>query len=220
MGHRGAALSAPENTLAGFRRAAAVGAPWVEFDVNLTADGACVVHHDETLLRTTGADARVDASSLAMISSLDAGAWFGAAFAGEAPPSLTRALALIAELGLGANIGLKTCPKGREGELAIAVGAAVASAWPADRSDIIVSSFDDPLLAAARRHLPDLPRGMIAARQPRSWLARARRLGCAAPRGRDTGAGQTHQRARLRLRPRRMVGGRPGAGLGIVGPGR
>ena len=39
VGHRGALDLAPENTIAGIRRAAALGVTGVEFDVKLTADG-------------------------------------------------------------------------------------------------------------------------------------------------------------------------------------
>ncbi len=38
MGHRGAALLAPENTLASIRAAADAGATWVEIDVYLIAE--------------------------------------------------------------------------------------------------------------------------------------------------------------------------------------
>jgi len=48
-GHRGASLARPENTLAAFIEAAAQGAEGVELDVRRAADGALVVHHDETL---------------------------------------------------------------------------------------------------------------------------------------------------------------------------
>ena len=49
IGHRGAAGLAPENTLASFSRACAIGVSGIELDVHLTADGAVVVHHDYAL---------------------------------------------------------------------------------------------------------------------------------------------------------------------------
>ncbi len=49
IGHRGAAGLAPENTLAAFERALAMGVDGVEMDVQLSADGALAVYHDFTL---------------------------------------------------------------------------------------------------------------------------------------------------------------------------
>jgi glycerophosphoryl diester phosphodiesterase len=49
VGHRGAAGLAPENTLAGFKQAIALGVDAIELDVHLSADGVVVVHHDFTL---------------------------------------------------------------------------------------------------------------------------------------------------------------------------
>ncbi|HUB15890.1 MAG TPA: glycerophosphodiester phosphodiesterase family protein [Acetobacteraceae bacterium] len=49
IGHRGARGLAPENTLAGFRAAIALGVDAVELDVALTADGVVVVSHDPRL---------------------------------------------------------------------------------------------------------------------------------------------------------------------------
>jgi glycerophosphoryl diester phosphodiesterase len=46
IAHRGASLAEPENTLAAFRRAGAMGADGVELDVRRTADDRLVVHHD------------------------------------------------------------------------------------------------------------------------------------------------------------------------------
>ena len=51
--HRGGAALAPENSLAAFRNALALGADIVEFDMHLTRDGEVVVIHDPTLDRTT-----------------------------------------------------------------------------------------------------------------------------------------------------------------------
>ncbi|MQA29658.1 MAG: glycerophosphodiester phosphodiesterase, partial [Luteitalea sp.] len=54
--HRGGAALAPENTMAAFDNAIALGADGLELDVRLTRDGVVVVHHDRTLARTTGLD--------------------------------------------------------------------------------------------------------------------------------------------------------------------
>lgn len=49
QGHRGARGLHPENTLEGFREAMRIGVDTLELDVGVTADGAVVVHHDESL---------------------------------------------------------------------------------------------------------------------------------------------------------------------------
>ena len=49
QGHRGARALFAENTLEGFRAAAALGVTTFELDVALTADGVAVVSHDPTL---------------------------------------------------------------------------------------------------------------------------------------------------------------------------
>jgi glycerophosphoryl diester phosphodiesterase len=54
VGHRGVPAVHQENTLAGFRRALALGIPAVELDVRLTKDGKLVVFHDSDVSRMTG----------------------------------------------------------------------------------------------------------------------------------------------------------------------
>jgi glycerophosphoryl diester phosphodiesterase len=49
QGHRGARGLAPENTLAGFERALAIGVTTLELDVVITADGVPVISHDRLL---------------------------------------------------------------------------------------------------------------------------------------------------------------------------
>ena len=53
IAHRGASAEEPENTLPAFERAIAVGADFVELDVQVSADGALVVFHDLDLDRLT-----------------------------------------------------------------------------------------------------------------------------------------------------------------------
>lgn len=49
LAHRGGSALAPENTLAAFANAIALGADGAELDVHLTRDGRVVVHHDYAL---------------------------------------------------------------------------------------------------------------------------------------------------------------------------
>ncbi|HUR34135.1 MAG TPA: glycerophosphodiester phosphodiesterase family protein [Vicinamibacterales bacterium] len=51
--HRGGAALAPENTLVAFTNGVALGSDGIELDVRASRDGRVVVHHDETLDRTT-----------------------------------------------------------------------------------------------------------------------------------------------------------------------
>lgn len=76
FGHRGAAALAPENTLASFALALALGADALELDVWGTRDGVVVVIHDETLERTTNGDGPVPEHTWHELRSLDAGCRF------------------------------------------------------------------------------------------------------------------------------------------------
>jgi glycerophosphoryl diester phosphodiesterase len=76
IAHRGASAEAPENTLAAFEAAVRHGADAFELDVRLTADGAPVVIHDDTLDRTTDRSGLVRSQTLAELRSVDAGAKF------------------------------------------------------------------------------------------------------------------------------------------------
>ncbi|MBI1774695.1 MAG: glycerophosphodiester phosphodiesterase [Proteobacteria bacterium] len=179
VGHRGAALRAPENTLAGFRKAAELGAGWVELDVMLTRDGVPVVIHDETLDRTTDRTGRIEASDWRELADADAGIRFAPAFAGERVPLLSEALAVIAGCGMGVNIEIKPCP-GRERETALEAVATAKACWPGHLPPPLFSSFKRPALAAAQEAMPEWPRGLLLDRHERDWRAAAEALGCRA----------------------------------------
>lgn len=59
IAHRGAKASWPENTMAAFRGAVAVGAHALETDVHLSADGVVVLSHDPSLKRCYGVDKKI-----------------------------------------------------------------------------------------------------------------------------------------------------------------
>ncbi|WP_433803294.1 glycerophosphodiester phosphodiesterase [Actinomycetospora sp. CA-084318] len=98
VAHRGASADAPENTLAAVAEARRQRADGVEVDVQRTADGALVIHHDATPRRTTDAgaalaDQPLGALSLADLRTLDAGA-------GERIPTLGELLGVAGDLDL------------------------------------------------------------------------------------------------------------------------
>ncbi len=96
VAHRGASADVPENTVAAFQEAIGLGAPAVEFDLRLSADGSLVVLHDETVNRTTNGHGPVAALSLHDLQQLDAGSWKHPRFAGLRIPTLDEALQAIA----------------------------------------------------------------------------------------------------------------------------
>jgi len=177
IGHRGAAGHAPENTLAGIRKAAALGAPWVEFDVKLTRDAIPVLLHDPKVNRTTNGRGVLSRLDLAQTGGFDAGAWFSPEFRGERIPTLAEAIDLIQSLGMGANIEIKAS-RGRHAETAARSMPVIARAWTHDPSKVIVSSFSLESLAVARDLAPQIRRGLLMRRKRRTWRDEAAGLDC------------------------------------------
>lgn len=137
LAHRGLAIEAPENTLAAFRAAVAVGATHVESDVRVSADGVAMLAHDATLARVSG-DARAIASTPARtLQSLDLGR-------GHGVPTLADALAGFGDVRW--NLDLKV-PEAVE-----PAARAIHEAGATDR--VLVTSFDDATRARAVAALP------------------------------------------------------------------
>lgn len=177
VGHRGAAATAPENTLASLRQAHAEGATWVEFDVKLTADDIPILMHDDRLGRTTNGQGKVAKTRMEDLQMLDAGNWFGPAFAGETVPTLRAALELCADLALGINIELKPCP-GRAEQTTKIVAKMVDHIWPDNLPQPLYSSFDRPSLLTIKAVKPDAKCGYLCTRIPKHWPEAVARYGC------------------------------------------
>ena len=156
IAHRGASGTAPENTLAAFRRAETIGAHMIELDVQLTSDGEVIVMHDDTLERTTNGRGAVCGRSLAELRALDAGSWFGPAFAGEPVPTLAEVLDAVR---LPVNVELKA--GGGDG-LEARTLAVVRAAGALDR--IVFSSFDPGSLERLRLLTADAQIGVLWSR--------------------------------------------------------
>lgn len=154
VAHRGASGLTPENTLAAFRLALELGAPGVECDVHLSADGCPVIIHDDRLERTTSGHGAVAALTLDELRHLDAGLWFGRQFAGERIPTLEEALEVCAGR---AWLFVELKPGG--GSPLVAAVLAVLAASPA--RDVALISFDPQLVKDVAQRRPDLPVGLL-----------------------------------------------------------
>jgi glycerophosphoryl diester phosphodiesterase len=151
-GHRGNSLHAPENTLAAFRSTKAAGGHACEIDTILTADDAIVVLHDRTLDRTTDGKGPVHTASLAEVKRLDAGAWFGAGFAGERVPTLAEAIEEAVRLDIGLVVEVKE--QRRVGRFLEVLKGMLAAPGALER--VMLISFDHRDMLDAKEAIPGL----------------------------------------------------------------
>jgi len=152
IGHRGAAGLAPANTLAGLHAAAGAGCRWVELDVRLSADRVPVLHHDRAVGANTGHPvATRTAAELAR--------------ADGSVATLDAALAEAGRLRLGVNLEIKADDD--DVDALVARTAAVVAGAP--NVVELISGFCDAALAAARRHVPAVPRALLMQRPRVSW---------------------------------------------------
>ena len=165
--HRGGAALRPENTIAAFDHGLACGAEGLEFDVHLSRDGIVVIHHDDTLDRTTNGRGPLAALTAAELEALDAGYHFededdtGFPFRGQGigVPTFREVLRrypgarLIIEMKVGGE------------ELARRVVDEVRAAGAADR--VAVGSFYPEAIRAVRRYEPAIATG--AAKEETRW---------------------------------------------------
>lgn len=167
--HRGASAHAPENTLASFNLAVEHGADAIELDAKLSADGQIVVHHDQTVNRTTDGKGRVNELPLAILRELDAGSFFAPEFQGEKIPLLEEVLDGVGRK-LFVNIELTNYASPNDG-LPEKVAELVKRMKLQER--VLFSSFYPGNLQTTARLLPNVPVGLLAEPLIKGWLARS-----------------------------------------------
>ncbi len=157
LGHRGASAHAPENTLAAFTLARQQAADGIELDAKLSADGAIVVIHDQTVDRTTGGSGKVSSLRLAELKALDAGSHFSAVFKGEPIPTLEE---VFTEVGrdLLVNVELTNYASLRD-PLPEKVADLIRRMGMEKR--VLISSFSPTNLVRFRRRLTGVPLGLL-----------------------------------------------------------
>ncbi len=120
--HRGAMQTHPENTIPAFQEAIRLGAHMIEFDVQLTRDGALVLMHDATVDRTTDGKGKVADLTLDDLRQLDAGARKHTRFTGTRIPTFEETLEMMPR-----NVWLNCHLKG-DTALGVAVAQAIVRA--------------------------------------------------------------------------------------------
>ena len=90
IGHRGASAVAPENTLAAFAQAVALGADGIELDVRLARNGVPVVIHDASLRHTAGRKEIVTKLTSEELARIDVGSWFNRSHRDLAQPGYPK----------------------------------------------------------------------------------------------------------------------------------
>jgi glycerophosphoryl diester phosphodiesterase len=172
IAHRGGAKIRPENTLAAFEHAAALGADAIECDVHLSADGEPVVIHDASLDRTTDRRGLVSTLSARQLAEVDAGAAFDAAGGfpyrgrGLGVPRLAEILDRLRTIPVIVEI------KGNDPRTADRTLAVIREAGAAER--VLIGGFSQSVLDVVRQAAPNVPtsasRLEVQAALRRAWF--------------------------------------------------
>ncbi|QBR85084.1 glycerophosphodiester phosphodiesterase [Legionella israelensis] len=177
IGHRGASGYAPENTMAAFNKALALGCRMIEFDVMCSVDGEPFVFHDENLKRTTNGRGQFGLAESSYLESLDAGKWFSRQFRHEKIPHFRDVLKWLAFSEVQANIEIKPYP-GTSKQTTITVLSHINRYWPQNKDLPLVSSFDWEALALSRSISPEMPLGFLLHEWDEDWEQKAEQLYC------------------------------------------
>jgi glycerophosphoryl diester phosphodiesterase len=142
--------------MSAFRKAIAMGATFIETDLQLSRDARFVAIHDDTVNRTTNGQGSVHELTIAEIRQLDAGSWFGSEFAGERIPSLEEILQFAKKHDVVFYLELK--PGGSWGGEHALIGSLRESG---EIARVVVISFDASIIATVRKIEPTLMTGLL-----------------------------------------------------------
>jgi glycerophosphoryl diester phosphodiesterase len=190
--HRGGSALAPENTIAAFDNAVALGADGIELDVHLARDGVVVVHHDKILDRTTNLRGPVAARTTDEL-------------ARAGVPTLAAVLARYPDVRVIIELKVNSVA------LAQAVVEAVGAAGAAPR--VCLGSFGRRALRAARRLAPAI--ATSAAREEVRWALYRTRVRWPVSRVAYAGYQIPEWAGRTRVVSPRFIDDAHGAGLGV-----
>jgi len=158
IGHRGAPISCPENTLLSFRAARDAGARMIECDVQQSVDGELFVFHDHTLARLCGESLVAASLSWEVLAQKVVGHWHGQEIyippLSEVFTTFHRSVFYNIEL----KIDESPCPGIEENLVALMTRHGLTER-------VVVSSFSHESLRLVRHHDPHLALGLLLSRE-------------------------------------------------------
>ena len=157
--HRGASASAPENTLASFRRAGEERTDFVELDVQESSDGVVVVAHDRDLMKVARSPLQIWSSPEKQLREVDIGSFFSATFKEERMPTLAEALAICKGV---CRVDIELKDYGKSQHLEERVVAVVEAAGM--QNDIVTMSLNRRMVENMKRLRPGWTSGLLAAK--------------------------------------------------------
>lgn len=176
--HRGFKTVAPENTLAAFGAAIAMGANEIEMDIRFAKDGVPVVAHDSALERVSNGEGFIEEKTFAELRALDFGSRFGERYAGVKIATFEEVLAKFARHAV-INLHLKTEEKAGCAEFPKdKMELIVALLEKYDQQDHVYFMGDYTVMESAIKYAPHIPRCMGAFPDPFEIVDRAIKYNC------------------------------------------
>jgi len=108
---------------------------------------------------------------------LDAGGWYSAAFKGEKLPTLAQVAERCAQHKMMANIEIKPTT-GTDKQTGTQVALAARELWKDLAVPPLLSSFEFDALVAAKKAVPELPRGLLMDAWRDDWKTLTDELDC------------------------------------------
>lgn len=165
IAHRGAHSDHPENTIAAFEAALAMGADGVELDVRMTGDGQAAVVHDRAVEVGDGRTAVVGGMALAELNEMRSR---------DGLPTLPTLSAVFAALPASFLVDVEL--KVRSPAVGALAGAVVEAIRACGRLETTMVKSHNPLAVRhLRRNHPDVTRGYVWGRS-HPWPLRTRRF--------------------------------------------
>jgi glycerophosphoryl diester phosphodiesterase/predicted amidohydrolase len=176
--HRGFNTVAPENSLAAFGSAIALGAAEIELDVRFTKDGIPVVVHDDHLERVSNGMGLIGEKSFGELQALDFGSRFSERFKGLKITTFEEVLCKFARHTI-MNLHLKTEEKEGAPEYdRLQMEKLLQLIHDYDQQEHIYFMGDPSVMESALKYAPHIPRCMGAFPGPWQIVERAIEYRC------------------------------------------